>query len=99
MIAQNLSEEDKRLAHIIGLYHDIGRFEQDKVFNSFYDIKTFDHGDYGVEVLFEQGLIREIPIEEKYYKIIEKAIKNHNKYNIHLYLIHYLPIVPMSYLL
>lgn len=82
MISQNMSKEDKKLAHIIGLYHDIGRFEQDKLFNSFYDVKTFDHGDYGAKILIEDGLIKEIPIEEKYYKIIEKAVKNHNKYEI-----------------
>ena len=44
----NLSKTDKELAKIIGLYHDIGRFEQDKRYDSFNDKKTFDHGDYGV---------------------------------------------------
>ena len=78
----NLSKTDKELAKIIGLYHDIGRFEQDKRYNSFNDKKTFDHGDYGVEILFKQNLIKQIPIKEKYYHIIEKSIKNHNKYKI-----------------
>ena len=78
----NLSEIDKKLAKIIGLYHDIGRFEQDKRYNSFNDSKQFDHADYGVEILFKQNIIKQIPIEEKYYHIIEKSIKNHNKYQI-----------------
>lgn len=78
----NLSKEDKKLAQVIGLYHDIGRFEQDKLYNSFNDNKNFDHAEYGVKVLFEQNLIKQIPIEEKYYHIIEKAIKNHNKFQI-----------------
>ena len=82
MFAKNLSEEDQKLATVIGLYHDIGRFEQDKLYDSYRDSKKFDHGDYGVDVLFNQGLIKEIPIEEKYYTVIEKAIKNHNKYKI-----------------
>ena len=78
----NLSETDKTLALIIGLYHDIGRFEQDKLYDTYNDNKTFDHADYGVKVLFEQNLIKQIPVEEKYYNIIEKAVKNHNKYKI-----------------
>ena len=77
-----LSEEDKFLAELIGLYHDIGRFEQDKLYNSFNDSKEFDHADYGVKILFKDNLITKIPISEKYYKIINKAIKNHNKYEI-----------------
>ncbi len=78
----NLSKTDKELAKIIGLYHDIGRFEQDKRYDSFNDKKTFDHGDYGVEILFKQNLIKQIPIKEKYYHIIEKSIINHNKYKV-----------------
>lgn len=77
----NLSKEDKLLATIIGLYHDIGRFEQDKRFDSFVDTKYFDHGDYGAKLL-EEELITQIPIEGKYYNIITKAVKNHNKYTI-----------------
>ena len=39
------------------------------------DNKTFDHADYGVKVLFEQNLIKQIPVEEKYYNTIEKAVR------------------------
>lgn len=77
-----LDKTNTKLAKIIGLYHDIGRFEQDKRYDSFNDTKTFDHADYGVEVLFKQNIIKQIPVEEKYYHIIEKSIKNHNKYKI-----------------
>lgn len=62
--ALNLSEQDKKIALIIGLYHDIGRFEQDKLYDTYNDIKKFDHADYGVKVLFEQNLIKQIPVEE-----------------------------------
>lgn len=78
----NLSQQEKYIAEIIGLYHDIGRFEQDKKYNSFNDEKTFDHGDYGAKVLIENGLIKKLKIEEKYYGVIAKAVKNHNKLNI-----------------
>ena len=78
----DLSKEDRILATVIGLYHDIGRFEQDKLYDSFVDTKEFDHGDYGEKVLIEQELIKQIPVEEKHYKLIGKAVKNHNKYSI-----------------
>ena len=46
------------------------------------DYKSFDHADYAVKLLFEDGLIKEYDIEEEYYEIIKKAIKYHNKYKI-----------------
>ena len=33
----NLNEEDTDLAELIGLLHDIGRFEQVRIYNTFYD--------------------------------------------------------------
>ena len=46
-----LSEEDTTLAKIIGLLHDIGRFEQLKRFDSFLT-DTMNHAAYGVKILF-----------------------------------------------
>lgn len=75
----NLSEEDIALAELIGLLHDIGRFEQIRVYNTFSDKNSVNHGEYGAKVLFEDGLIEKFNIDEKYYKIIRLAILNHNK--------------------
>lgn len=77
-----LSEEDVQLAKLIALLHDIGRFEQVKVTESFMDNKKFDHAEYGVEILFKNNLIRSFIKEDKYDDIIYKAIINHNKYKI-----------------
>ncbi|MBO5349382.1 MAG: HD domain-containing protein [Clostridia bacterium] len=78
----NLSEEDIKLAELIGLLHDIGRFEQVKKYNTFIDKNSINHGEYGVKILFEDNLIKKFNIEEKYYKIIKTAILNHNKSGI-----------------
>ena len=58
-IAQGLklSEEDCQLAELIGLLHDIGRFEQLKRFDSF-EPDTMDHASFGVQILFEEGMIK-----------------------------------------
>ena len=77
-----LSDEDILLAELIGIFHDIGRFEQVKVFNTFDDKKSINHGEYGVKVLFEDGLIEQFNIEDKYYNTIKNAVLNHNRKEI-----------------
>ena len=83
-IAKNLklNNENIELAKLIGLLHDLGRFEQAKKTNSFIDGKQFDHADYGVKILFEDNLIRQFIEDNSYDEIIKKAIYNHNKYQI-----------------
>lgn len=76
-----LSDEEKDLAKLIGYLHDIGRFEQVATTNSFKD-KTMDHADYGVKLLFDEGLITNFIDTNKYDEIIRKVVRNHNKYQI-----------------
>lgn len=74
-----LPEEDVNLAELIGLLHDIGRFEQVKRYNTFNDQKSINHGELGVQILFKEGKIREFTEEPQYDKIIKTAILNHNR--------------------
>ena len=80
-IAQNLklSEEEIQLAELIGLLHDIGRFEQIRLYNTFNDKDSINHGEFAVKILFEDGLIRKFIETDKYDKIIKLAIINHNR--------------------
>lgn len=78
----NLSEEEINLAKIIGLLHDIARFEQYRRFHTFSDIKSIDHGDYGAEILKQNDFIRKFVETDQYDNIILKAVKNHNKFKI-----------------
>lgn len=77
-----LSQEQILLAQLIALLHDIGRFEQIKIYNTFSDKHSIDHADFGVKILFEDGNIRKFVAETKYDDIIYKSIKNHNKFSI-----------------
>ena len=52
-----LSKEERKLAELIALLHDIGRFEQLKRFGSF-EPGLMDHAAYGAEILFEELMIR-----------------------------------------
>lgn len=76
----NLNEEQIEIASLIGLLHDIARFEQYTQFETFNDLLSFDHGDYALKIL-EKDIRKYIEISE-YDSIIKVAIKNHNKYEI-----------------
>lgn len=77
----NLPEEDFQLAQMIALLHDIGRFEQLKRFNSF-EPDTMDHAAYGVQVLFEEDMIRQFAKEDTYDDIIRISIAKHSDYRL-----------------
>lgn len=78
----NMGQTEIDLASLIALLHDIGRFEQLKRYNSFYDNLTVDHADFGVKLLFEDKLIEKFSDDRNNDAVIYKAIKNHNKYTI-----------------
>ena len=79
----NLSDKEKEVAEVIGLLHDIGRFEQIRKSGDCSDVKSgIDHADESCIYLFDNNHIKDFYDDEKYYEIIKKAIKNHNKYKI-----------------
>ena len=78
----NLSQEDIELAELIGLLHDIGRFEQVRLYHTFVDKDSINHGEYGVKVLFEDGVIRKFIKDDKFDRIIKFAIVNQNRADI-----------------
>lgn len=83
-----LTQEQIQIAELIGLLHDIGRFEQYKIFDKNTETKVldntkkFDHGEAGVEVLKKDNYIRKYSKENKYDKIIYTAVYEHNKYEL-----------------
>ena len=80
--ALKLNKEEIELAELIGLLHDIGRFEQYNRENEQCNEMLLDHANLGVEILVKDDYIKKY-IDDKYYiPIILKAIKNHNKLKI-----------------
>ncbi len=47
-----LPAEDRDLAWLIGILHDIGRFEQLRRYDTFNDALSIDHGRFGADLLF-----------------------------------------------
>ncbi|SHK93052.1 HD domain-containing protein [Hespellia stercorisuis] len=84
VIAQSLQleQEDVDLAWLIGMLHDIGRFEQLRRFDTFHDAESVDHAKLAVKILFEDGLIRHFLSEVKYDAIIQDAVQYHSAYRI-----------------
>lgn len=76
----NLSQEEIELAMLIGLLHDIARFEQYSKYGTFKDFESIDHGDLGTEILKKD--IRKYVETKEYDEIVLKAVKNHNKFEI-----------------
>lgn len=83
-IAQHLhlSNEQVKLAELIGLFHDIGRFKQAELYNTFNDKISLNHAELSIKVLFDENLIDKFNVEGKYKKIIKSAVLNHNKNKI-----------------
>lgn len=79
----NLSSSDIDLAWLIGMLHDIGRFEQVRRFGTFVDKESVDHANFGADLLFsevnrDERLIFDIPEKE----LVEIAIRNHSRFRI-----------------
>lgn len=78
--ALHLPEEMRRLAYICAVYHDIGRFEQLKRYDTFWDHQSIDHAQLSCEILKEEHLLGELPKKER--QMVLTAIENHNKLTI-----------------
>jgi len=83
-IAESLhvSTEDADLAFLIGLLHDIGRFEQVRIYHTFIDSVSVDHAQLSADLLFREGMIRQYTDETAHDKLIETAIRYHNAYRL-----------------
>ncbi|MDO5409519.1 MAG: HD domain-containing protein [Lachnospiraceae bacterium] len=80
-LRMKLSNEDVQLAMLIGLLHDIGRFEQLKRYDSF-EASTMDHAAQGVQTLFEEGMIRQFIQDDQFDELIRTAIAKHSDFKL-----------------
>ncbi|MEJ2628528.1 MAG: HD domain-containing protein [bacterium] len=76
----NLDTGDLILAELIGLYHDLGRFQQYASFHTFFDQKSRDHATLGREIVVEKNIFADLNIKER--NIILSCISLHNKLSL-----------------
>ena len=70
------------LAWLCGMLHDVGRFEQLRRFGTFDDSKSIDHARAGVQVLFEQGHIRDYLDDDSEDAMLRTAVEWHSAYRL-----------------
>ena len=75
--ALELSEDDLRLADVIALFHDIGRFEQYARYGTFVDRRSCDHAELGVSILEREGILDHCDASTG--SLILRTIRYHNR--------------------
>ena len=81
-LSLDLSQDDVDLAWLIGVLHDIGRFEQLREYHTFVDYRSMDHAKYGAHYLFADGHIRDFLDDMSQDNVICMAIDQHNVYQL-----------------
>jgi len=76
----NLNKNELFIAETIALFHDIGRFEQFKKYNTFDDRKSENHAVLGVKVLKESNVLNCLQKHEQ--ELIINPVKFHNMQKI-----------------
>lgn len=74
------TDDEQKIAFLVGLLHDLGRFRQLVEFDKFSDEKSVDHAEEAVKILKEVHLFDDLMISNK--ELIFAAILNHNKFKI-----------------
>jgi hypothetical protein len=72
-----LNDDELRLAEIIALLHDTGRFEQISRYQTFMDSKSVDHAELGIKILKHFEVLK--PFEDALKELVFCAIRNHSK--------------------
>ena len=79
---------DKDLAWLLGMMHDIGRFEQVRRYHTFRDALSINHAELSADILFRDGLIKNFinvgtdGTSSADYLLIEKVIRLHNVFQL-----------------
>lgn len=74
----HLNQEDIDMAWCLGMFHDIGRFDQVRRYGTFQDAVSCNHADLSADILYKEGKVREYFQEKKWDALMEKAIRLHN---------------------
>ena len=67
---------EMQLMELIALFHDIGRFEQFRKYNTYVDSKSENHGILGAKILRDNKVFSTLPYED--IELILKCIELHN---------------------
>ncbi|BBO87317.1 HD domain-containing protein [Desulfosarcina ovata] len=71
-----MTERQQRMAEAVGLFHDVGRFEQYQRFGTFNDHKSVNHAALGVKVLETANVLDRLDGDRR--ALLLDAIRFHN---------------------
>ena len=91
--SEGMDAQEQELAWLLGMLHDIGRFEQLRRYHTFHDAESVDHAALGLEILFGTGdaaadggsgagVIRRYVEDDSEDALIRTAIGMHNVYRV-----------------
>ncbi len=79
--AEGMEGAEADLAWLLGMLHDIGRFEQLRRYDTFNDAQSVDHAALGADILFS-GKIWDFAADPSEDALIETAVRAHSAYRI-----------------
>lgn len=74
----NCTAKETQPIKMAALLHDIGRFKQYQLYNTFNDAHSVNHARLGLEVLLDSGCLSAAGLNDKGQDIVKKAILYHN---------------------
>jgi len=75
--SMNLNSRSLRLAEVIALFHDVGRFEQYARYGTFSDLESEDHAQLGVKVLRKNHVLK--TLDQRTADLILRTVSYHNR--------------------
>ena len=75
----NLNASDRLLAYLVGLLHDIGRFEQWKTYQTYNDKLSIDHGELSYQILNNIDCSSLFDLKTEDVEILKDSIRFHTK--------------------
>ncbi|MBP1748664.1 MAG: metal-dependent phosphohydrolase [Deltaproteobacteria bacterium] len=75
-----LNGDELRLAEIIALLHDVGRFEQYTRYHTFIDGKSENHAELGVAIIKRSGILNQL--DGAVNNLIIRSIQYHNRHSL-----------------
>ncbi|MDE7030462.1 MAG: HD domain-containing protein [Lachnospiraceae bacterium] len=73
---------ETELAWLTGLLHDVGRFEQLRRYGTFIDAQSIDHAEFGADILFREGKIRDYVADDSEDELLENVVRCHSAYRV-----------------
>ena len=74
-----MNVKERNFCYLMGLFHDIGRFKQWEIYQTYDDAKSVDHGELSYDILDEFDCCTLFDLTEEETYILKEAIKFHTK--------------------